>query len=64
MDKSAQEDEILALKSIYEEEFSFDEQTNKGSFFVKIEAAEPSFFSLNFGKIFIKFIFVKEIKMF
>lgn len=59
MDKSAQEDEILALKSIYEDEFSFDEQTNKGSFFVKIEAPEPSFFCLNFGKIFLKFIIVK-----
>lgn len=56
-DKSAQEDEVLALKSIYEEEFTFDETSNKGSFFVKIEAPESKEFTLNFGNIRVYFCF-------
>jgi len=52
-DKCAQQDEVLALKSIYEDEFLFDEQTNKGSFFVKIESSDSKFFNLNFGNTFL-----------
>lgn len=51
-DISAQEDEILALKSIYEDEFSFDEITRKGSFYVKIGSSDSNF-TFNFGNIFV-----------
>jgi hypothetical protein len=51
-DISAQQDEILALKSIYEDEFFFDEKTRKGSFYVKIESLDSNDFRINFGKIF------------
>ena len=49
-DEAAQEDEILALKSIYEESdiFSFNETTRKGTFFVKISSTPPQLFNLNF----------------
>ena len=47
-DLAAQEDEILALKSIYEgnDLFDFDEATRKGKFFVKFENPD---FNVNFG---------------
>lgn len=49
-DKEAQKDEILALKSIYEENdlLNFDSNSNKGVFYVKI--ASNQLFQLNFGK--------------
>ncbi len=51
-DKSAQEDEIFALKSIYEENdiFIFDDQKRTGSFYVKHEPPNECF-NLNFGMI-------------
>ena len=50
-DKSAQDDEILVLKSIYEENelFSFDEQTNSGKFYVKITRSDSQMFSIDFS---------------
>lgn len=53
-DQSAQEEEIMALRSIYEEEdmFSFDSTNKAGTFYVKITAPESSFFNLNFGNSF------------
>lgn len=50
-DKSAQEEEIMALRSIYEEEdmFSFDSTNNAGTFYVKITAPESTSFNLKFG---------------
>ncbi len=54
-DKSAQEDEILALKSIYEENdiFSIDENNKSGKFYVKIEAPLNQYFTLNFSNYYI-----------
>ena len=49
-DVLAQQEEISALKSIYEDDFLFDEKTGKGSFFVKIESLDFNDFSINFGK--------------
>jgi len=48
--EAAQEDEILALKSIYEETdiFCYNESTRKGTFFVKISSTPPQLFNLNF----------------
>ncbi len=48
-----QQDEILALKSIYEESdiFTFNETTKIGDFFVKITSPSPKMFNINFGKI-------------
>jgi hypothetical protein len=50
-DDSAQQDEILALKSIYEENdiFTYDETSKKGKFFVRISSPLPNLFNLNFG---------------
>jgi hypothetical protein len=51
-DKSAQEEEICALKSIYEENdiFTIDEADNIGSFYVKLETeSKDQFYTLNFG---------------
>ncbi|RNA07733.1 E3 ubiquitin- ligase RNF14 [Brachionus plicatilis] len=49
-DQSIQDDEILALKSIYEEEdiLVFDEKTRSGKFIVKISSDEATVFQLNF----------------
>ena len=51
-DKNAQEEEVLALKSIYEENdmFSFDEASNSGKFYIKLELPETKLLSINFGK--------------
>ena len=48
-DQSAQDDEILALKSIYEENdlFYYDEVKKSGKFYVKFENPD---FNLHFGK--------------
>ncbi len=48
-DQESQNDEILALKSIYEEDniLTFDETTRKGIFNVKINTTNT--FRLNFG---------------
>lgn len=48
-DKSLREDEILAIKSIYEEEdiFSYDDDNLSGNFFVKFES--PTQFQLLLG---------------
>ena len=53
-DQLTQEEEIMALRSIYEEEdmFSFDTEQNSGTFYVKITASESIFFNLKFGKPF------------
>ena len=51
-DKNAQNDEILVLKSIYEENdlFLFDEQLNMGKFYVKVSLADDTnMFTINFG---------------
>jgi hypothetical protein len=50
--KNAQNDEILVLKSIYEENdlFLFDEQLNLGKFYVKVSLTdEKKMFTINFG---------------
>ncbi len=49
-DLESQHDEILALKSIYEENgvLEFDEVSRKGRFNVRINAVQP--FKLNFSK--------------
>lgn len=49
-DKSIQDDEILALKSIYEDDdlMVFDEQIRSGKFFIKICSDKPNPFRLNF----------------
>lgn len=46
-DDSLREDEITAIKSIYEEEeiFTYDDTTRSGSFFVKFES--PTEFEIN-----------------
>ena len=51
-DNSAQDDEILAIHSIYEEDetFIFDNDTKIGKFFVKISADDSKSFCLKFGK--------------
>ena len=50
-DKNAQNDEILVLKSIYEENelFSFDEQSNSGKFYAKVTLSDTKMFTINFG---------------
>ena len=50
-DKHAQREEIEALGSIYEETelFSFDEKSNKGTFYIKIESNASNYFTINFG---------------
>jgi hypothetical protein len=50
-DKSAQFDEILALKSIYEEEdiFNFDSESNSGKVYIKINSPIDKPFLLKFG---------------
>ena len=50
-DKDSQFDEILALKSIYEEEdlLKFDDDTNSGTFYAKVNNF-AQYFSLKFGK--------------
>lgn len=57
-DKSAQDDEILAIKSIYEEDdvFTFDEEKRIGNFCVKIVASsDTSPFVVNFREFFLCF---------
>ena len=51
-DQSAQEDEILAIRSIYEEEdlFNFDSEKKTGTFFIKISVPESNSLEINFGK--------------
>jgi len=51
-DKSAQFDEILALKSIYEEDdiFCFDNESNSGKVYIKINSPLDKPFLLKFGK--------------
>ena len=53
-DKNAQNDEILVLKSIYEENdlFLFDEQLNLGKFYVKVSLIDTKMFTINFGIVF------------
>jgi hypothetical protein len=51
-DLSIQDDEINAIKSIYEEAdiFSFDSVTRCGKFFAKQECARPAHYLVSFGK--------------
>jgi hypothetical protein len=51
-DKSTQFDEIIALKSIYEEDdiFSFDTESNSGKVYIKINSPLDKPFVLKFGK--------------
>ena len=48
-DKLLTDEEISAIRSIYEEDeiFNFDELTRQGKFFIKFES--PSKFDLNLG---------------
>ncbi len=50
-DLSIQDDEINAIKSIYEENdiFSFDFATRCGKFFAKQECSKPDHFLVKFG---------------
>ena len=52
-DKSAQEDEVLALNSIYEENdlFSFDDETKSGKFYIKVESPGFKEFTISFSNI-------------
>lgn len=52
-DKSAQEDEVLALNSIYEENdlFSFDDETKSGKFYIKVESPGSKEFTISFSNI-------------
>ncbi len=52
-DQNAQEDEILALKSIYEENdlFSFNETTKSGKFYAKTELSDSKVLTINFSKL-------------
>lgn len=56
-DKSLIDDEIAAIRSIYEEEdiFSYDAETRRGRFFAKYES--PSQFLVNIGTIFWRTIY-------
>jgi hypothetical protein len=51
---SIQDDEINAIKSIYEENdiFLFDFDTRRGKFFAKQECVKPSQFLVNVGNLF------------
>ena len=62
VDQSAQEDEILALHSIYEEEdlFMFNTDKKTGTFFVKINSQESTLFNLYFGNFFINLNNINE----
>lgn len=57
--KLAQDDEILAIHSIYEEDdiFTFNNDTKIGKFFVKISADDSKGFHLKFGNYYFYRIF-------
>jgi hypothetical protein len=52
-DKSSQEDEISALKSIYEENdiFYFDNEKNSGKFFIKYDSQPNEKFKIRISKL-------------